>query len=223
MPDFLVKGHTYAVNGEVTNVNLHNLVEEATVQNLDRSTMATAFAGITIGSSEPASPKTGECFYDTDVNVLFIYNGSAFVPVGTWEFLFDDPDTLNFGGGDGIISGDGSGGNVTWTTVDVSSDITSGLTAKAVLLQVELLLVNTDATAESVTVEFRKTGTTPTKTRRCVASNSSATTEEGSDRNNTLFIVPLDTSEQFDYQVTFVGTNNTAADTWSITLVGYHI
>ena len=78
----LNRGQTFGATEEVTNTKLHNLVDAGTVSNIVRGDMNSDTGVVTIQAAEPSSPKEGEAWYDTDVDLLMAYNGTAFLPVG---------------------------------------------------------------------------------------------------------------------------------------------
>lgn len=61
----VTRGKTFAVTETVTSTSLHQLVDDATVTEIDRGDAASSTSFVTISGSVPTSMKTGELFFDT--------------------------------------------------------------------------------------------------------------------------------------------------------------
>lgn len=83
----VTRGYTYAVNGQLTNTNLHTLVDGATVTNIVRGDANSDTSFITIQTTAPTSPKTGEFWYDTTSAIARVYDGTNWVILGKGELL----------------------------------------------------------------------------------------------------------------------------------------
>jgi len=82
----VTRGQTFGATEEVTNTKLHNLVDGATVTNIDKDDADSSNTSFThIASTSPSSPYTGLLWLDTSTNILKRYDGSNFVPVNSGE------------------------------------------------------------------------------------------------------------------------------------------
>jgi len=95
----VTRGHTYGVNDEVTNTNLHSLVDAATVSAIVSADFTlTTTNPIHIGSSAP-SDADQRFWYDTTNNLFLVKDaGSTFQPTGRgFEYTNKSGDSLAAG------------------------------------------------------------------------------------------------------------------------------
>ena len=77
----ITRGKTFTASEQVTNSKLHQIVDSATIANIDRTNFDTVTRGITQSSSAPTSPITGELWWDTGSGCVRVYDGAQWVGV----------------------------------------------------------------------------------------------------------------------------------------------
>ena len=112
---------------------------------------------------------------------------------------------------------------VTWTAVDITANKLNAnhVATHAILrLRLEATELAGGASNKVLTLKVRKTGTTPTTPAELKCTWPGATAGAiGSNSNDRLVIVELDSNEQFDYD--FSMTNGDSSDLYEIRLEGY--
>lgn len=82
MAAVITPGYTYATNGEVTAVNLGQLVSQATITGIDQSNLASGFGLVITSSTQPSN--TNAIWIDSSTgNTPKYYTGSVWTAIGT--------------------------------------------------------------------------------------------------------------------------------------------
>lgn len=139
----VTRGFTFGATEEVTNTKLHNLIDAATVTNIDKDdTDSSNTSFIHIGSTSPGSPYVGLHWFDTSTNILKRYDGTVFVPVASADSML----LTNKSGGQ-VVAGD-------VVIVDVTTDESFTTTATANNQTVFGVALETISNNSSGTVAF---------------------------------------------------------------------
>ena len=164
----VTRGHTYAVNGQVTNTNLHTLVDGATVTDINRADAKSDTGFITIQTTSPTTPKTGEGWFDTTLGIARIYDGTNFVILGKAEVLTNKSGAQRVAGDVVIIS---TAADRSFTTTTTAQDpLVCGVVlgtvandAKGVVLMPGSYAPTIKVTGATTAGQFLATGTTAAK------------------------------------------------------------
>lgn len=119
----VTRGFTYAVNDTVTNTNLHQLVDAATVSSIVSADFTlTTTNPIHIGATVP-SDSNSRFWYDTANNIFKAKDaGSAFQPVANGQ-IFTNKSGSGLVAGDVVVLDTGNAESVTTTTTATNVDV----------------------------------------------------------------------------------------------------
>lgn len=78
----ITRGKTFVVGTAYQPSDFHAFLEDSTISGIDATNMASGFSGVTIASTAPSSPNTGDQWYDTTHSLLKVYRNSQWEPLG---------------------------------------------------------------------------------------------------------------------------------------------
>jgi hypothetical protein len=118
-------GQPFAANESLTNIKLHNLFDNATVDSFVRADLTNATSPIHIAASAPTvspTPIAGNVWYDTTNAFLRIYDGTDWVP---WSrgWAYTNRSGSSVVAGDIVIIDTGNASSVTKTTAASSTNV----------------------------------------------------------------------------------------------------
>lgn len=157
----LTRGITFQANDEVTDAEMEQLIESATVSNIVRADMSSTDTSVSIGTAAPTSnptPVAGHLWYNTTDGILMEYDGS------NWKAVSRGVNLTNRSGGalssgDVVVIDTGNANSVTTSTTVSDADavgvvITGGADAASIVVITEGYCPKINVTGSTVPGDY---------------------------------------------------------------------